>query len=89
MTDEEAERLSLVLLQVLGKLDESAAFVQDKGDRAQWDAYRHAVGKVMAGVSLDLLEPLWARFPALRPEYHGGSYAIEPQIYEPRFYRAE
>ena len=86
MTKEEAEILSIALLQIVGRLDQSAAFVRDKDDKASWDRYRHAVGRAMAAVSLDLAEPLWARFPDLRPEHLGGSYKIDAAIYEPRFY---
>lgn len=89
MTEEEAERLSIVLLQILGRLDQSAAFVRDKDDNASWDRYRQAVGRTMAMVSLDLAEPLWARFPALRPDGLGGSYKLDLKIYEPRFYDSE
>jgi hypothetical protein len=89
MTEEEAESLSIALLQIVGRLDQSAAFVQDKDDKASWDRYRQAVGRAMAAVSLDLAEPLWARFPALRPEYLGGPYRVDPAIYEPRFYDPE
>ena len=86
MTKEEAESLSINLLQIVGRLDQSAAFVRDKDGEASWGQYRQAVGKAMAAVALDLAEPLWARFPTLRPEQLGGPYKIDPSIYEPRFY---
>ncbi|MCF7223819.1 hypothetical protein [Marilutibacter chinensis] len=86
MTKEEAESLSIALLQIVSRLDQSAAFVQDKDNKASWDKYQHAVGRAMAAVSLDLAEPLWARFPELRPEQLGGPYKVDLGIYEPRFY---
>jgi hypothetical protein len=89
MTKEEAEKLSIALLQVFSRLDQSASFVRDKDDKASWDRYRHAVGQAMGVVSLDLLEPLWSRHPELRPEYLDGPYKIDPGIYEPRFYDSE
>lgn len=89
MTTEEAEKLSIALMQVMGRLDETASFVRDKDDKAAWDQYRHAVGRAMATVALDLAEPLWRRFPELKPESLGGPCKRDPQIYEPRFYVPE
>jgi hypothetical protein len=85
VTREEAERLSVVFLQIAARLDETAAFVQDKDDEARWHQYRQAVGKAMAEV-FALGEQLWQRFPELRPEQLKGSYRVDLSIYEPRFY---
>jgi hypothetical protein len=85
MTKEEAERLSVVFLQIAGRLNETAAFVRDKDAEASWHEYRRAVGKAMAEV-FGLGERLWQRFPELRPRQAGGSYEVDPGIYEPRFY---
>jgi hypothetical protein len=85
MTREEAERLSIVFLQIAGRLNETAAFVRDKDDEARWHEYRRAVGKAMAEV-FELGEQLWRRFPELRPEQLKGSYRVDPSIYEPSFY---
>jgi len=86
MTKEEAESLSLVLLRVVGTLDQTASFVRDKNESASWDRYRQAVGRAMGVVALDLAEPLWERFPELRPEQLGGAYKVHKSIYEPLFY---
>ncbi len=86
MTQEEAEQLSIALLQIVGKLDDSASFVRDNDSEDNWDKYRRAVGQAMATVALELSEPLWARYPELKPEYLGGPYLVDPKIYEPRFY---
>ena len=89
MTRDEAEKLSLALLKTVGLLDETAAYVKDHDDKANWDKYRHAVGRAMATVSLDLAEPIWVRFPELRPVQLGGSYEVDPGIYQPLFYDPE
>ena len=86
MNREDAEALSILFLQIASRLDQSAAFVRDKETKENWDKYRHAVGHVMAAVSLDLAEPLWARHPDLRPQQLGGPYQVDPQIYRPFFY---
>lgn len=85
MTNEEAERLSVVFLQIAGRLNETAAFVRDRDDDESWRIYRRAVGKALAEV-FELGERLWQRFPDLRPEQIGGSYKVDVRIYEPPFY---
>lgn len=85
MTKEEAERLSIVFLQIAGRLNETAAFVRDKDDEANWNEYRLAVGRAMAEV-FELGERLWQRFPELRPRQIGGAYEVDAGIYEPPFY---
>ncbi|MBT2117055.1 hypothetical protein KK141_10025 [Dyella sp. LX-66] len=85
MTRDDAERLNVVFLQIVSRRDETAAFVQEKGDKAEWHLYRKAVGSAMAGV-FELAEGLWARFPDLKPEQLGGTYQVDLLIYEPRFY---
>lgn len=67
MTEQEAEKLSIALMQVVGLLDQTAAFVKDKDTTESWDKYRRAVGKAMGEVCLELAEPLLERFPKLRP----------------------
>ncbi|WP_417505433.1 hypothetical protein [Marinomonas gallaica] len=89
MTEQEAEELSVVLLKVVGLLDQTAAFVRDKDSTENWEKYRRAVGKAMGEIYLEMEEPLWERFPHLKPKQLGGSYEIDPQIYEPNFYVPE
>ena len=85
MTRDDADRLNVLLLQIVGRLNETAAFVRDKDDEVSWHRYRLAVAKAMAGI-FDLQDPLWERFPELRPEQVGGTYKVDPLIYEPSFY---
>lgn len=89
MTEQEAEQLSTTLLRIVALLDQTAAFVRDKDSQEHWDEYRRAVGKAMGEVCLGLEEPLWARFPNLKPEALGGTYQIDSTIYEPKFYESE
>jgi len=89
MTEDEAEELSILLMQVVGKLNQSNDFVRDKDSKENWDKYRQAVGKAMAEIFLELEEPLWERFPNLKPEPLGGTYKVNPEIYEPVFYEPE
>lgn len=85
MNNQDAEKLSIALLQVLDILNQTADFVKDKDSEENWEQYRKAVGKVMGGLCLDLSEPLYSRFPELKPEQLGGSYKIDKSIYESKF----
>jgi hypothetical protein len=85
VTHDEAEKLNTLFLQMVARLDESAAFVRDKDDEANWRLYRRALGKAMAEV-FELAEMIWARFPNLKPVQVGGTYVVDTQIYEPAFY---
>jgi len=89
MTEEDAEKLSILLLQIVAKLDQSASFVKSKNSKEHWDKYRRAVGRAMGEVCLELEEPLWVRFPTLKPEHLGGPYKIDPAIFEPKFYDSD
>ncbi len=86
LTENEAEQLSIVLMQIVAKLNESAAFVKDKDSEVHWDSYRRAVGRAMGEICLELEEPLWQRFPNLKPDYLNGPYKVSPAIFEPKFY---
>lgn len=85
MTHDDAEKLNTLLLQMTGRLNESAAFVRDNDDEANWHRYRRALGKAMADV-FELADMIWVRFPELKPVQVGGTYVVDPQIYEPPFY---
>ena len=86
MNKEEAEKLSITLLQALDLLDQSAAFVKDKDTEENWSIYKEAVGKAMFEICVGLGNPLYERFPELKPESLGGPYRVDAEIYEPRFY---
>jgi hypothetical protein len=85
VTHDEAEKLNTLFLQMVARLNESAAFVRDKDDEANWHLYRRALGKAMFEV-FELAEMVWARFPNLKPVQAGGTYIVDTQIYEPPFY---
>ncbi len=84
-TTGDAERLSMARLQIIARLDDSAAFMQQKGDDAHWQAYRHALGQAMGSVICEFVEPLFQRFPELRPEQIGDSCRVDPSIHPAHF----
>jgi hypothetical protein len=89
LTEQEAEKLSIALMQVVSLLNQTAAFVKDKDTKENWEIYRKAVGRAMGEVCLELEDPLWNRFPNLEPEDVDGPYKVDPEIYEPKFYWPE
>ena len=86
MDRSDAEKLSLLYLKIGADLDQSVAFCQDHDDPENFEKSRAAVGKIMSDLMLDLMSPLWKRFPDLKPSFLGGEYQIVPSTYEPRFY---
>jgi hypothetical protein len=89
VTKEEAEKLSVLLMQVSGQLDQSVRFVMDKDSKENFEHYRSGIGKVMGELFLEVMQPLWARYPELLPEHMDGPYEIKPEIYEPHFYQPD
>ena len=89
MNRDEAEKLSILLLQISAKLNQSASFVRDFDSKENWEKYRTAVGRAMGEVYLELEEPLWKRFPDLRPTSMDGPYEVDSKIHEPIFYWPE
>jgi hypothetical protein len=86
MHRDDAEKLSVLLLRIGGYLNQSTAFVRDHDDEAEFLEYRRVVGKLMGDLYLDLMEPLWRRFPELRPDDMDGPYKTSKEMYEPLFY---
>ena len=72
MNKKEAEDLSVLLMQVSGKLDQSVHFVMDKDTKVNFESYRSNAGKVMGEIFLEMLQPLWARYPELTPKEMDG-----------------
>lgn len=63
-----AKQISELMLDISGRLDESVAMVEKSCPTEEFNQYRRAVGKVLGGVLLEVLNPLYEKHPALRPE---------------------
>jgi hypothetical protein len=87
MTRNEAEKLSRLFLKIGGDLNQSIAFVQHHDSEEEFIQYRQVAGKLMGDLYLDAMEPLWKRFPDLRPDDMGGPYKLSEDVYEPFFYK--
>ncbi len=86
MNSKEAEELSILLMQITAKLDQSVKFVMDKDSPENFESYKSNVGKAMGDLYLEVLQPLWEKYPDLKPEQMGGTYKVNPEIYKPYFY---
>jgi hypothetical protein len=63
-----AKQLSEELNDIIGRLDESIRLVMDQAAESDFIAYRSAVGRVMGVLVLDVLNPLYASNPEVKPE---------------------
>ena len=86
MDRDSAEKLSILMMQLNAKMDESIAFVLDHDTDGTFENYKLIAGKIMASFYLDIENKLWKKYPELLPEAMEGTYKIDPKIYEPRFY---
>lgn len=86
MTHEDAEKLSLLMIKLNSLMDQSVAFVQDSDGDELFEKYHLIAGKIMASLYLDIEEPIWKKYPELRPVQMNGPYKIDPDVYQPRFY---
>lgn len=85
MNSADAEALSLLMLQLNARMNDSVWFVKEQGAPEEFAEYRLHAGKVM-GSLLDIVEALYARHPHLRPMELGGTYSVDPAIFGGRFH---
>ncbi len=86
MNREVAEKLTVLMLQINSKLQDSVAFVRDTCTSKEVEAYRKAVGNIMGTILMNIEEPIYKEHPSLMPDGLGGPYKVDPTIFEPRFY---
>jgi len=86
MTKDDAEKLSILMMQINSMMNDSVAFVRDNDKDEIFDGYARTAGKIMGSLFLDIEEKLWNKYPELRPEQMDGDYKVDPKIFQPRFY---
>jgi hypothetical protein len=62
-----AKQVSDSMSEILRQVQESMAAVQETCSHEEYVAYANAVGKVVAPVIFEVLEPLYSNHPALKP----------------------
>jgi hypothetical protein len=85
MHNVDAEALSILMLQLNAKMNDSIWLVKEKGTREDFAAYRPLAAEVM-GALFFVTEGIYAEHPQLRPEQFGGTYPVDPAIFKDRFY---
>lgn len=85
MNSTDAEALSLLMLQLNARMNDSVWFVKEKGAPEEFTEYRSQVAEVM-GALHGIAEALYARHPQLRPVELGGTYSVDPAIFKDRFH---
>ena len=88
MNKYDAEKLSILMMQINSKMDQSAAFVRDKCTDSEFKEYRGKAGQVMGRV-IDILHDIYEQHPDLKPEQVGGTYKVDPEVFESTFYRSK
>ncbi len=62
-----AEQVSALLLDFCARLDRSLADVQTSEPPDVFDAYRDAVGQIMGTALIEVLNPIYTKYPDLQP----------------------
>jgi hypothetical protein len=62
-----AEQISALMLEISGRLDSSVALVNKTSTAEEAAVYRRAVGKILGEILLEVLNPLYAKHPSLKP----------------------
>ena len=89
MDKKSAEKLSILMMQISAKINDSVAFVRKHDTDGLFEKYPRIAGEIMGTIYLDIEEKLWQKYPELRPTQMEGSYEVDPKIFEPRFYEWE
>lgn len=62
-----AKHVSELMLDISARLDESVAMVNKTCSPEEDATYRRAVGRILGDILLEVLNPLYAKHPALKP----------------------
>ncbi len=60
--------ISELMLKFGKELDESVAVVQSHCDEDEFKAYRDAVGFIMGGMLIKIMNPLYEKHPEIKPK---------------------
>jgi hypothetical protein len=68
MNKETAAKISALMLDLSGRLDESVALVEQECEQDELVVYRRAVGNVLGEIWDGILNPLYEAHPEMRPD---------------------
>ncbi len=64
---EVAKRVNALMLEIGAKLNASIADVGSSCPEEEFANYRHVVGKIMGAMLLEIMNPIYAAHPGLKP----------------------
>ncbi len=76
-----AEEIGITALQIGAKLDAQLRKVMENSQEDDFKKYQKATGNVLAALLTEIMNPLYSEFPELKPKQMGGSYEVDPGIY--------
>jgi len=62
-----AREVSDLMVEFSGRLNASIALVRDHGSPEEFRVYREAVAKILVDMLVEVMNPLYARHPSLKP----------------------
>lgn len=62
-----ARQISEMMIEISGRLDRSVTTVKERCSSEEFETYRRAVGHIMGEMLLEVLNPLYAEHPSLKP----------------------
>jgi hypothetical protein len=62
-----AQQVSDLMIEFQGRLNDSITAVQEQCSPEEFKAYRLAVAKIMAETLLEVMNPLYAQHPSIKP----------------------
>jgi hypothetical protein len=62
-----AQQISDLMLEFAARLERSTIAVQEKCPPEEFKTYRLAVGKIMGEMLLEVMNPLYAQHPSIKP----------------------
>jgi len=65
--EDTARQVSDLMVEFSHRLNASLVLVRDRGSRDEFHVYRDAVAKILTDMLLDVMNPLYARHPNLKP----------------------
>jgi hypothetical protein len=78
-----AEEASLLAIRIGADLNRHLIKLQSQLDPAEFKRYRSGFGKVLGELLMEVVNPLYAEHPDLKPEQMGGTYQLPPSAAVP------
>ncbi len=75
-----AEETSLLMLRLSAKLDAQLSRIRSQCSDEEFQRYRRGFGYIMGYMLIEVMNPIYAEHPDLKPEQLGGPYRVPPSV---------